>query len=192
MTDKQRRELYAAIDYDEADEVAAGLSPPRELQKARIFAQLRKGSLALRRDSSEKQEDVISLIFDDFNADIIQRPDNLDATLTLGAMHVHDGTTPETRYPEIIRMKHSPTSISNPTSPNTEAKKSELSVFSPDEPFFYFKFEHNPLDERADNALTMKMKAMEVVYHRGYLEAIFGFLKPPESQLESVAALLVR
>jgi len=27
MTDKQRQELYAAIDYDESDEVAAGPVP---------------------------------------------------------------------------------------------------------------------------------------------------------------------
>jgi len=101
---------------------------------------------------------------------------------------IHDGTTPGTLYPEIIRMKDSPNSISKPTSPNLEP---ETSTFLPDTPFFYVKFEHNPLDERADNAVTLKMKAMEVIYHRGYLEEIFAFLKPPESQLESVAALLV-
>ena len=186
MTDKQRQELYAAIDYEEGDEVAAGLVPPRDIMKAQISAQLRTGSLSLRRGSAA-EDDVISVIFDDFNADVIQRPDNLDATLTLGGMHVHDGTTPGTLYPDIIRMKNC---ISNPTTPKLE-DKDETSIFSPDDPFFYIKFEHNPLDEQADNALTLKMKAMEVIYHRGYLEEIFAFLKPPESQLESVAALLV-
>jgi vacuolar protein sorting-associated protein 13A/C len=190
MTDKQRQELYAAIDYDESDEVTAGLVLSRDIMKARIYAQLRTGSLALRRGLAAG-EDVISITFDDFNADIVQRPDNLDATLTLGGMHVHDGTTPGTLYPEIIRMKDSPNLISKPTSPRPENKKSGISTLSPDDPFFYVKFEHNPLDERADNAFTLKMKAMEIIYHHGYLEEIFAFFKPPESQLESVAALLV-
>ncbi|KAF8311204.1 hypothetical protein DL93DRAFT_2229838 [Clavulina sp. PMI_390] len=193
MTDEQRKELYAAIDYDQGDEIAAGLTPPRDLQRARINAQLRKGSLALRRGLTDRRPDdkspldVISVIFDDLNADILQRPDNIDGTLTLGAMHVFDGTTPGTRYPEIIRMKGSPSAISNPTSPSSELKQP---MFESHEPFFSLKVEHNPLDDRADNAVTMKMRAMEVIYHRGYLEAIFEFLKPPESQLESVAALL--
>ena len=37
---------------------------------------------------------------------------------------IHDGTTPGTLYPEIIRMKDSPNSISKPTSPNLEPKTS--------------------------------------------------------------------
>ena len=190
MTDKQRQELYAAIDYDESDEVVGGLVLSRDIIKAQIYAQLRTGSLALRKGSAT-EGDVISIIFDDFNADVIQRPDNLDATLTLGGMHVHDGTTPGTLYPEIIRMKDSANSILKPTSPGLESRKRGISAFSRDNAFFYVKFEHNPLDERADNALTLNMRAMEVIYHREYLEEIFAFLKPPESQLESVAALLV-
>jgi vacuolar protein sorting-associated protein 13A/C len=77
--------------------------------------------------------------------------------------------------------------VGRPSTPINEKN----SVYPGSDPFFFVKFEHNPLDERADNAITLKMKAMEVIYHRGYLEAIYRFLKPPESQLESVAALLV-
>ncbi|GAA5969299.1 hypothetical protein JCM11641_007543 [Rhodosporidiobolus odoratus] len=57
-------------------------------------------------------------------------------------------------------------------------------------PFFSLKFEHSPLDKRADNALAVRLRHTEIVYHRGYVEAIFGFFKPPESQLESVGALI--
>ena len=35
------------------------------------------------------------------------------------------------------------------------------------------------------------MRHMEIVYHKGYVEAVYKFFKPPESQLESVEALLV-
>ncbi|BGP36549.1 Vacuolar protein sorting-associated protein 13 [Rhodotorula kratochvilovae] len=57
-------------------------------------------------------------------------------------------------------------------------------------PFFSLKFEHKPLDHRADNALAVRLRHTEIVYHRGYVEAIFAFFKPPESQLESVGALI--
>ncbi|GJN91455.1 hypothetical protein Rhopal_004478-T1 [Rhodotorula paludigena] len=59
-----------------------------------------------------------------------------------------------------------------------------------DNPFFSLKFEHSPLDKRADNALAVRLRHTEIVYHRGYVEAIVAFFKPPESQLESVGALI--
>jgi len=43
---------------------------------------------------------VISGIFEDSNADVIQRPDNLDAILIFGGMHVRDGTAPDTLHPK--------------------------------------------------------------------------------------------
>lgn len=58
------------------------------------------------------------------------------------------------------------------------------------DPFFSLKFEHQPIDERADNALSVRLRHMEIIYSRGYVEAIFRFFKPPESQLESVGALI--
>jgi len=56
--------------------------------------------------------------------------------------------------------------------------------------FLFVKFEHNPLDERADNALTVRMRHMSIIYHKGYVEAVYKFFTPA-SQLESVEALLV-
>jgi vacuolar protein sorting-associated protein 13A/C len=34
------------------------------------------------------------------------------------------------------------------------------------------------------------MRHLEIIYHKGYVEAVVQFLKPPESQLESIGALL--
>ena len=59
-------------------------------------------------------------------------------------------------------------------------------------PFFSASFEQNPLDGRADSALSVNMRSLEILYHRGYVEAIREFFRPPESQLESLAALLVK
>ena len=34
------------------------------------------------------------------------------------------------------------------------------------------------------------MRYMEIIYHRGYVEEVVRFFRPPESQLESVGALI--
>jgi vacuolar protein sorting-associated protein 13A/C len=57
-------------------------------------------------------------------------------------------------------------------------------------PFFVMEVEHKPLDGRADNALSVRMRHLEIVYHKGYVEAIRAFLTPPESQLESIKTLV--
>jgi len=56
--------------------------------------------------------------------------------------------------------------------------------------FLYLKFEHKPLDEREDSSLTVCLRYMEMIYHKGYVEAIYNFFCPPQSQLESLEALL--
>jgi vacuolar protein sorting-associated protein 13A/C len=75
------------------------------------------------------------------------------------------------------------------SSDDEDQDEDESAVAVPD-PFFSLKFEHQPIDERADNALSVRLRHMEIIYSRGYVEAIFRFFKPPESQLESVGALI--
>lgn len=206
MTDEQRKELYEAIDYDEKEAVASSFDAPKDALKMRIAARLKTGSFALRsalNSGSKTKVDIISIAFNGFKAQAVQRTDNLEATLTLDGLRIHDRTTVGGLYPEIIRMKDSAGSKSASASASaigiadmalqiiSERDDEEQKTSESSDPFFFFKFEHNPLDERADNAVTVKMKAMEIIYHRGYIEAIYNFLKPPESQLESVGALLV-
>jgi vacuolar protein sorting-associated protein 13A/C len=177
MTEEQRKELYNALDYDEKEAITNTLDMPRDTVKTRVTAKLRTGSFALKTNPSEDSKDILSIVFDTFHADVMQRPNNLEAQLSLKAFQVFDGTTQNTLHPQIVKVK---------SSMDVEHSQGD------DEPFFYVKYENNPLDDRADNALTIRMRHMEIIYHRGYVEAIYKFLKPPPSQLESVEALLVR
>lgn len=177
MTDEQRKELYEVLDFDEKAALAASFETPRDALNARINASLERGSFALKTDPHGKNDEIISVHFDRFSADFIQRPDNFETSLSLTSFAVHDGTTKNTVYPRIVHVQ--------------DREVDATSTNSAD-PFFYLKFEKNPLDERADNALTVRMRNMEIIYHRGYVEAIYKFFKPPSSQLESVEALLVR
>ena len=180
MTEEQRRELYDILDYDEKSAIAASFETSRDAVQLRVAAELRKGSFTLKSHPEDTASDVISTVFESFCADFIQRPDNFEASISLGGLSVFDGTTKDTLHPQIVQVK-------NPIIKNARPGKHVES----NEAFFYLKFESNPLDQRADMALTARMRHMEVIYHRGYVEAIARFLRPPESQLESVEALLV-
>ncbi|KAF8873711.1 vacuolar protein sorting-associated protein 13 [Gymnopilus junonius] len=170
MTDEQRKQLYDVLDFDEKAALADALQAPKDSLKTRIIAKLRTGSFTLRTDPATKIRR---------SSDFIQRPDNFETSISLNGFKVFDGITPQTLYPQIVHVKGGATidSISGLSSKESD-------------PFFFIKFENNPLDERADNALTVRMRHMEIIYHRGYVEAVYRFFKPPASQLESVEALL--
>ncbi|KAG7099216.1 hypothetical protein E1B28_001083 [Marasmius oreades] len=175
MTDEQRQQLYEVLDYDEKMAVTSSFQTPREFIKARIMANLKRGSFALKNGPRHQIKDVIAINFDMFQANVIQRPDNLEASLSLGGFSVFDGTTERSVHKQIVKVKDLGVAQA---SDDTK------------EPFLFIKFENHPLDERADNALTVRMRHMEIIYHKGYVEAVYKFLKPPESHLESVEALL--
>lgn len=192
MTDEQRKELYDAIDFDEKEAVAASLEVPREAQKMRIAAHLDEGSFALRRDPHGKDEEVVSVRFAALAAGFVQRPDNFEASLSLGSFSVFDGTAKDTPYHQIVRVKD-PASRRQSVA-NLAASTSNTELVSGDatsDQFLFVKFENDPLDKRADSAVTIRMRYMEIIYHKEVVESIYQFFRPPESQLESVEALVV-
>lgn len=184
MTEEQRRELYEILDYDEKAALAESFQTPRDALKARVVATLNRGSFALKTDPHGLNKEIISVVAESLQSTFLQRPDNFEATVSLGGFAVRDGTTSNSLYPFIVHVQDTKSKALTPT-------QDEKQIYDPADPFFFLKFEHNPLDERADNALTVRMRYMEIVYHKGYVEAIYRFFKPPASQLESVEALLV-
>lgn len=187
MNDEQRRQLYEVLDYDERAAVAETFSTPKDALKLRVTSKLNKGSFGLRADPHGDAKDIVSIVFDVFRANFSQRPEGFDASISLGGFEVHDGTTKNSLYPQIVRVKES-------TGPSTTVTNQDMlrkGSMNAEDPFFYLKFEKDPVDERADTALTVRMRHMEIIYHRGIVEAVYEFFRPPASQLESVEALLV-
>lgn len=180
--------------------------------KLRVRAVLQKGSFALRRKAeasgpvtgkekveSEEEKELISVVFESSRVELIQRPENLETALTLGGFNVFDGTLPGTVHPKIVRVKEGTGLYTIQDEPAMGVETISPGEPNPDEEgkraidnaLLYVKFVQNPLDKRADSALTVRLRALEIVYHKEYIETVFGFFRPPESQLESVAALLV-
>lgn len=200
ITEDEQKEIDDIIDYDAWSAQTAGESGARDLMQMRINATLNKGSFSLRTDPHVFTKDVTALVFDSFSADVIQLTDSMQAKMALGGFRVYDGTSPNSIYPQIVRVKdidgdRGPRSIARQEQATKEEKEKALAEISAKiqpgaEPFFMLDFEHNPLDGRADNAVTVKMRHLEIIYHREYVEAIVAFFKPPASQLESINALL--
>lgn len=196
LNEEQRKELYDAIEWDESagsQSVTDAVDLPGDTMKLRLSTKLQTGSFALRDHASNS--DIIALVFDSLQSDMVQRVDNLDAALSLGGLRVYDGTSSNSLYPQIVRVKDEELDSADhrSNSKHGDMKEIEKQVgqeSDPENPFFFMRFENKPLDKRADNALTVKMRSMEVIYHRGYVESIVRFFKPPESELELIGALI--
>lgn len=201
ITEDEQKEIDDIIDFSawSAEEDKAGGA--RDLMRMRVNATLNKGSFSLRTDPHGSNLDVTALVFDSFSADVVQLTDSMKAKMALGGFRVYDGTTPNSLYPQIVRVKDidGDTRRSSIAKQNTleeagGAKKALAEISSKmdpsSQPFFVLEFENKPLDGRADNAVSVKMRHLEIIYHRNYVEAVMAFLKPPASQLESINALL--
>ncbi|KAF5020391.1 hypothetical protein F66182_7578 [Fusarium sp. NRRL 66182] len=184
MTEEQRQELYEAIDWDEKNAIADEVDVPREAIKMCIETSLSTGSFTLKKNPHDDAADLLSLHFDVFKAKALQRKDSLLANISLGGLRVNDGTTPDTVYPEIVRVKDAP----------TEKQRKRLSLAEleqPEEdPFFQFEFEQNPIEREGDIAVVGKMKPLEVIWNPNFVVGIADFFRPPERHMESITALM--
>lgn len=197
MTEQQRKELYDAIDWDDKKTIADSIDLPRESVKFQIESSLRSGSFTLKRDPHGRANEILSLMFDNFQAKAIQRPDSMLAEISLGGLRVYDGTTEGSLYPQIVKVKDTKAvpkkqiggkfdeeedvSIKKDTESEKKAKEDSL---------FHMVFERNPLDESADSAINLKLKSVEVIYNPNYVVEIAKFFQPPERHMESIGALM--
>ncbi|KAJ4155145.1 hypothetical protein LMH87_000404 [Akanthomyces muscarius] len=184
MTEEQRKELYNMIDWDEKTAIAESVDLPREAIKLCLEASLSTGSFTLKKNANHNPTDLLSLHFDVFKAKALQRTDSTLLNVSLGGLRVNDGTTADSLYPEIVRVKDAP---------STERRK-RLSLLeleaSEDEPFFSFEVEKNPLEREGDIAVVGKLKPLEIVWNPNFVVGIVEFFRPPERHLESITALM--
>ncbi|TWU78464.1 hypothetical protein ED733_008917 [Metarhizium rileyi] len=184
MTEEQRKELYEMIEWDEKQALAEDVDVPKEAVKLCLEASLSTGSFTLKKSPHDNPSDLLSLHFDVFKAKALKRQDSVLANVSLGGLRVNDGTTPDSLYPEIVRVKDAP---------ETRKRKSlslkELEV-DMEEPFFQFEIEQNPIEREGDFAVVGKLKPLEVVWNPNFVVGIVDFFRPPERHMESITALM--
>ncbi len=195
ISDEQRKELYDAISWDEKKAITDSVDLPRESIKLQIESSLRTGSFTLKRDPHGEAREILSLMFDNFQAKALQRPGSFLAELSLGGLRVNDGSTKGSLFPQIVNFKGasseiSEKSIENISTDDETPEKRKAKERETEDALFHLVFEQNPLDESADSALTMKLKSLEVVYNPKFVVEVARFFKPPERHMESIGALL--
>jgi vacuolar protein sorting-associated protein 13A/C len=184
ITEEQRKELYDAIDWDEKTALAQDVDVPREAVKLCLEASLSTGSFTLKKSPHRNPMDLLSLHFDVLKAKALQRKDSMLANFSLGGLRVNDGTSPDSVYPEIVRVKDAPETRKRKRLSLMELEKSD------EDPFFQFEFEKNPIERKGDIAVVGKLKPLEVVWNPNFVVGIADFFRPPERHMESIAALM--
>lgn len=192
MTEQQRKELYDAIDWDEKKAITESVDVPRESVKLQVESSLRTGSFTLKRDPHGKGTEILSLVFDNFKAKALQRPDSMLADVSLGGLRVYDGTTEGSLFPQIVSVKGGPPAtaqmtVGSPTSPDNSSKEQDV---KDKDALFHLIFEQNPLDGSADSSVMMKLKSIEIIYNPAFIVEVAKFFKPPETHMESIGALM--
>ena len=201
MTEEQRKELYEVIDWDEKKAIADSVDLPKETVKFQVESSLRTGSFTLKRDPQDKAQHVLKLVFDNFKAKVLQRPDSFMVQVDLGGLRLFDRTVEGSQYPQIIRVKDATDDEDEddhfteaPEMPNLEAPEEEEVVNDDDtedsDSLFHLQFEKNPLDGSADSALKVKLKSIEIIYNPLVLVEVVNFFRPPERHMQSIGALL--
>ncbi|KAJ5815089.1 hypothetical protein N7474_006866 [Penicillium riverlandense] len=192
MTEEQRQELYNAIDWDEKKAISESVDVPREWVKLQVNWSLRAGSFTLKQDPHGAANEVMKLVFDNFRAKALQRPDSYLLDLDLGGLKMYDGTTPGSLYPQIVKVKDSLPEPSKGQSGEDDDLASEASadVLEDEDSLFHLQLEKNPIDSDADSAVKVKLKSIEVIYNPRFLVGIVKFFEPPERHMESIGALL--
>lgn len=184
MTEEQRQELYNAIDWNEKAALAESVDLPRDAVKLCVEASLGTGSFTLRNSNDGTPSDLLSLHFDLFRAKALQRKDSVLANVSLGGLRVNDGTTPDSLYPEIVRVKDAPLT----------SKRKRLSLLdlekTDDLPFFQFEVEQHPLERGGDVAVTSSLKPLEVVWNPNFVVGVVDFFRPPQRHMDSINALM--
>ncbi|KAK2755982.1 hypothetical protein FQN54_005779 [Arachnomyces sp. PD_36] len=194
ITEEQRKELYDAIDWDEKKAIADSVDLPRDTVKFQVDSCLRTGSFALKRDPQGRESEVLKLVFDNFTAKALQRPDSFLIDLGLGGLRVYDGTTEGSLFPQIVKVKDSHPESKDRAIEDSESQEltigSEAGDEEGEEDLFHLQLEKNPLDGSADSAVKVKLKSIEVIYNPTFLVEIVKFFRPPERHMESIGALL--
>ncbi|KAJ3037263.1 hypothetical protein HDV00_001828 [Rhizophlyctis rosea] len=174
LSDEEVKQLYDTIEYDPKTALEV-TDFPDEAVLLDAQCQLNTGSITLKQEPTGKAQVLMSLVFEEFTAQFQQHPHTMKGKLSLGGMTLNDGTTANTLYPTLIRAKNKK---------DDSASISELQA-----PFLQLEFEQNPLDKRADNALTIKMLPLEVIYNPTTIKSMLAFLTPPASESATVSTI---
>ncbi|CAO3651068.1 unnamed protein product [Cunninghamella blakesleeana] len=212
ITEEQKQEFYDAIEYDEDKAaIAESIEIPKDTMLLQLRTSLNKGSFTVNQrkyTSSDHRNaltsELVSLVFDSVMLGSVLYLESWKASAILGDLRLYDGVTHGTRYHQLVGVNRnfspqdhnissslSPLHTDKPEFIQTNESTQHNSLLALKNPFFSAEYEYRPLDKRADNAITLKMRNIDIVYNPIIFNEIINFFKPPESSIESINALVV-
>ncbi|KAI8968414.1 hypothetical protein BDF20DRAFT_896210, partial [Mycotypha africana] len=191
ITEEQKLEFYDVIDYD-ADKavIAASIDLPKDTMRLRLSISLTKGSFTVRKDPLSQPTDLVSLVFDNVSLGMIQYVQSLTATAILGDMCLYDGVRADSPYYKLMAANDKDEKDIVRQRRRKSSSAEMLQQTAIEDPFFTIKFEHKPLDNRADNAMALFMRNIDIVYNPITIREIVKFFTPPETSANSINALI--
>ncbi|KAJ3015263.1 hypothetical protein HKX48_004689 [Thoreauomyces humboldtii] len=192
LSDEQMKQLYETIEFDPAAVSTPEADLPPDAALITVRSLLKRGSLTLRNSPGSGENVLISLVFQDFQAAVTQYVAAIAGKITLGNMTLNDRTTPNSLYPTLIRAKnHKQDGVDGQVSLLSICFGRESYVFSDvprqlSGPFFTMELEHNPLDGRADDAVSIVMLPLEVIYNPVAIKTLVSFFTPPKSESDTI------
>ncbi|KAJ2810460.1 Vacuolar protein sorting-associated protein 13, partial [Coemansia furcata] len=106
LSSEQVQELYDTIEFNEDEAQDAEYDLPKETIKLAVTAVLRSGSLRLKVDRKTRDHTLMGFLFDMLRVDLLVRPQNLVADVSMHRFEVVDGTLPGTQYPRMIYVQN--------------------------------------------------------------------------------------
>ncbi|KAF7732148.1 hypothetical protein EC973_006403 [Apophysomyces ossiformis] len=188
ITEEQKQEFYDAIEYDEDK---AAVAESIEFPKDTIFLSLRttlnKGSFTVQRNPhAEKPIELLSLVYDTVMLGAVKYVDSWKATAALGDIRLYDGITLNSQYRQLMGVKKK----DDPKRRQSKIDQTISRFINMKDPFFSITFEHKPFDGRADNAIQLIMRNLDIVYNALVIREILDFFRPPETSIDSINALM--
>ncbi|KAJ2897312.1 Vacuolar protein sorting-associated protein 13, partial [Coemansia aciculifera] len=186
LSSEQVQELYDTIEFNEDEANDAEYDLPKETIKLAVTAVLRSGSLRLKVDRKERDHTLMGFLFDMLRLDLLLRPQNIVADVSMHRFEVVDGTLPGTQYSRMIYVQSDEDGESEmlqavADAPGGLASLLDSKVTPPpppapqqsslleeggsegkvlEDPFLHVHFEKDPLDGHADSVVNVKVKSL--------------------------------
>ncbi|KAI8385604.1 hypothetical protein BD560DRAFT_383802 [Blakeslea trispora] len=192
ITEEQKLEFYDVIDYDaEKAAIAASIDLPKDTMLLSLDTRLSKGSFTVRKNPHNNPLDLMSLVFDNVSVGVVQYIESFTASAALGDLCLYDGLHTDSPYHKLMGAKDKKEE-GDVDDDEKKRRKSSIAanLVQQSDPFFTVEFEHKPLDQRADNAASLFMRNIDIIYNPIIIHEIVKFFTPPETSADSINALI--
>lgn len=177
MTEEQKEELYAIIEYNEAEiksssTVQTKNNIPNHWTEWTLHGSLKNGSILIQNKNTALSR-IGEIKFNDCDLNFNKRPSSFLFDFKLDEFKIEDGSA-DSLFKDIV----SPKMALNPDGDITQ------------EPLVDFSFEQNPLDGKVDSRVSLKLLGTTIYYNVFFLTSVLRFFQPKKQHADTISAII--